>query len=319
MKNKGIIVFLILLAIVIIAVIAFDFLSKRPDKSEANPFEYNIDEFKNVSEELVKYKETKNFRLSFQSPRTLTIEENNIYVTGDSSLQIIDLTGKLLSEIRIKDEPQTVEVFENRIYLALQKQILVLRMDGKLEKEWDLLEDNTLITSMAAAQGKLYVGDAGKRRVIIYSSEGVKISGFEGKSAEDDLHGFIIPSPFFDLDVNPDGDLWVVNPGMHSFENYTEKGEMRTFWKNTSMKTDGFSGCCNPAHYALLPDGSFVTSEKGLVRIKVYKPSGEFSCVVAPNSKFENQQKAPDVATDNDGNIYALDIEQKVIRVFEPK
>ena len=75
--------------------------------------------------------------------------------------------------------------------------------------------------------------------------------------------------------------MWVVNPGMHAFENYEFDGDLRAFWENTSMKIDGFSGCCNPAHFTFLPDGSFVTSEKGLVRVKVHKPSGELLGVVA--------------------------------------
>jgi hypothetical protein len=85
------------------------------------------------------------------------------------------------------------------------------------------------------------------------------------------------------------------------------------------MQTEGFSGCCNPAYFTFLPDGRFVTSEKGLVRIKTYKPSGEFEGVVAAPAKFKDDGEAPDVAADSQGNIYALDFDKKMIRVFEPK
>jgi hypothetical protein len=112
-----------------------------------------------------------------------------------------------------------------------------------------------------------------------------------------------------------------VNPGLHSLENYSAEGRLREHWKASGAQTENFSGCCNPAHFCFLPDGSFVTSEKGLVRIKVYKPSGEFSGVVAAPKKFENkiEGQAPDVATDSQGNIYALDLDRKVLRVFELK
>ena len=83
--------------------------------------------------------------------------------------------------------------------------------------------------------------------------------------------------------------------------------------------TEGFSGCCNPAHFAFLPDGRFVTSEKGLVRVKTYKPSGEFDAVVAAPVKFAEEGKAPDLAADAAGNVYVLDFDKKMIRVFEPK
>jgi hypothetical protein len=163
------------------------------------------------------------------------------------------------------------------------------------------------------------VADAGKRKVLKYNTEGKILLEFDGKADEGVLHGFIIPSGFFDLDFNPDGDLWVVNPGMHSLENYTADGNLREHWNNTSMMTEGFSGCCNPAYFTFLPDGRFVTSEKGLVRVKTYKPSGEFDGVVAAPVKFEEEGKAPDVATDSAGNVYALDFDKKMIRVFEPK
>jgi len=110
-----------------------------------------------------------------------------------------------------------------------------------------------------------------------------------------------------------------VNPGKHSFENYTDEGDLRGYWENSSTDIEGFSGCCNPAHIAFLPDGSFVTSEKLIVRIKVHKPSGEFLSVVAPPEKFKENGIAPDVAVDDDGNIYALDFDRKMIRVFALK
>ena len=125
--------------------------------------------------------------------------------------------------------------------------------------------------------------------------------------------------PYFDIAFNADGEFWVVNPGKHALENYTTGGDLRTWWKATSVRIEGFSGCCNPAHFAFLPDGSFVTSEKGTVRIKVYKPSGEFQGVVAAPSKFKENNAAPDLATDNQGNIYALDMDKKMIRLFVKK
>ena len=149
--------------------------------------------------------------------------------------------------------------------------------------------------------------------------EGNNLGEFEGKSEIGQIHGFIIPSPYFDVAFNPDGELWVVNPGKHSLENYTTEGTLRTYWENQSIKIEGFSGCCNPAHFAFAPDGSFITSEKGLVRIKIYKPSGEFLGVVAPPSKFEAGGHAPAVAVDNQGNVYALDFDKKVIRLFVKK
>jgi len=318
MKNKGIVIFLIILAAVIVAVIAIDYSSERPNKSEANPYEYNIDEFKNVDPELIHYKETKNFKIGFENPTGISIHENTIYVTGDKSLKIIDLAGKLLNEISIEGAPKTVEATVDKIFIALEKQILVFTSEGTLLNEWALTGENSFITAISVYEDNVFVADAGMRKVLRFTETGELLNEFEGKKGDEVVHGFIVPSPYFDLDVTPFGDLWVVNPGMHSLENYTFDGELREFWENVTMKTEGFSGCCNPAHFTFIENGSFVTSEKGLVRIKVYKPSGEFDCVVAAPVQFNDEGEAPDVAADSAGSIYALDFDRKIIRVFEP-
>ncbi len=319
MKNKGIIIFLIVLAVVIIAVIAGDYLSGRPDKSAPNPFAYDVNDFKNVPEELIHFTESKNFKLGFEQATSITIDSDKLYVTGDKKLQVIDLSGKLLSEINLQDKPKTVEVYNDKIYVSVNNQILVYDLNGSLLSEWENSDENSMITAISALENNVFVADAGRRKVIRYSLQGEKLAEFDGKADEGVVHGFIIPSPYFDLDINTDGDLWVVNPGLHALENYTEDGNLREHWNNTTMQTEGFSGCCNPAHFTFLPDGRFVTSEKGLVRIKTYKPSGEFEGVVAAPSKFKDEGEAPDIATDRQGNIYALDFDKKMIRVFEPK
>lgn len=321
MKNKGIIIFLILLVVVIVAVMVGDWFSKRPDNMEANKFEYSVDEFKNVPDDLIHYKETKNFKVGFEMPAGLTIENNKIYIVGDKKLKVIDFSGKLLSEIQFTEEPQTVEVAGEKIHVAFEKRIQVIDEKGDTKADWKLTDEDSYITAVAARGDFVFVADAGTRRIFKFSVNGEIVDEFEGKASEDVLHGFIIPSPYFDIDINEEGDLWAVNPGLHALENYTMDGNLREHWQASGAKTETFSGCCNPAHYTFLSDGSFVTSEKGLVRIKVYKPSGEFSGVVAAPNKFEDitEGQAPDVAVDNQGNIYALDFDRKVLRVFELK
>lgn len=319
MKNKGIIIFLIVLAVVIIAVIAGDYLSGRPDKSNPNPYAYDVNEFKNVPEEIIHFKESKNFKLGFEEPTAITISNDKLFVTGDNKLQIIELTGQLNIELTFPGKPATISVVNEIVYISINNQILVYNLSGKLLSEWEKPVENSQITAIAASENNVFVADAGIRKVIRYSTSGEKLGEFDGKAEEGVLHGFIIPSPYFDIDINNYGDLWVVNPGLHSLENYTVDGQLREHWNKTTMMTEGFSGCCNPAHFTFLADGRFVTSEKGLVRIKTYKPSGEFEGVVAAPAKFKDEGEAPDVAADSQGNIYALDFDKKMIRVFEPK
>ena len=88
---------------------------------------------------------------------------------------------------------------------------------------------------------------------------------------------FVIPSPHFDLVAGPDETFWVVNPGKRRIESYSRPGELQSMWGQAGAALADFFGCCNPAHLALLPDGRFVTSEKGIPRIKIYSEAGEFA------------------------------------------
>ncbi len=321
MKNKGIVIFLIVLAIVIVGVMVGDWYSKRPDKMEPNKFEYSVDEFRNVPGELILYKETRNFKIGFEKPAGLTISDDSIFLVGDHKLKIINTSGQLLLDIDLPEKPTSVEIGQENIYVTYESSVQVLNRNGELEQEWNIEGENTYLTSIAEKEDYVFVADAGNRKIHRYSSDGSLLNSFEGKADANDLHGFIIPSPYFDINVNEYGDLWVTNPGIHTLEQYTDDGNLREHWQASGAQTENFSGCCNPAHFCFLPDGSFVTSEKGLVRVKIYKPSGEFFGVVAPPDKFDNkiEGEAPDVACDDEGNVYALDFDRNVLRVFEKK
>jgi len=319
MKNKGIVFFLIILAVVIVAVVVLDYSASKPDQQPANPYAYNIDPFSKIDTALIHYKESRNLAIDFTEPTGVCFLNDQLFVVGDHKLQIIEATGKLLREVTFERKPTCVYASSENIFVGFHKSLAVLSRDGLKISELDLFSDSTVITSIAERSGIIFVADAGKRIIRKFTMDGKSQGIIEGKSGNDQIHGFIIPSPYFDLAFNAEGELWVVNPGKHSLENYTVEGKLRTWWQASSIKIEGFSGCCNPAHFAFLPDGSFVTSEKGMIRIKTYKPSGEFSGVVAGPSKFAENGHAPDLAIDNQGNIYALDADKKMLRLFVKK
>jgi hypothetical protein len=85
------------------------------------------------------------------------------------------------------------------------------------------------------------------------------------------------------------------------------------------MEIEGFSGCCNPSHFAILEDGSFVTSEKGLARVKIYNRIRDIVSVVALPDQFIEGTVGLDLAVDSSQKIYVLDPRQKLVRIFEKK
>ena len=113
---------------------------------------------------------------------------------------------------------------------------------------------------------------------------------------------------------------------------YTIDGDREWDWGKTGVGIEGFSGCCNPVALAVLPDGGFVTAEKGLVRAKVYDADGEFVGVVAGPEQLgwigpmrvcktpeECKAKGFDIAVDDQGRIYILDTVRNIVRIFEKK
>ena len=319
MGKKGIGILIIVIIGVIITIIILDFLGNRPTNRGDNPYEYNVDEFRAVDASLIHYKETKNIPLGDVILRGMDVFKGDIYITGESFLQVIQLNGVQKLNIPLEETGICLLVKEEFIIVGLQKKIIFFDHQGQIIHSWIPEGEKTYITSLAIKNDILFVADAGNRRVIKYKIDGPYLGEFEGKSDSKAGHGFIIPSPHFDIVVNSYGELWVVNPGKHALENYTDDGELRGFWAASSMNIEGFTGCCNPAEVAVLSNGSFVTAEKGMVRIKIYSPSGQLESVVAAPEKFTEEGKAPEIKVDENDVIYALDFDKQMIRIFEKK
>lgn len=318
MKKAGIILLAISILAVIIIVIASDFNSTRPGKNPENPYEFNVDEFKDIDPSLIGYKETRQIKVNEEHPKAVFAKNNKLYLLTRDHIRVIDEKGKQYNKIPVNDEPGCIGVSAKGVIIVGHKDyITLLNGSGEIIASSDKKDTASVFTSVACNDSMIFVADAGNRKVIIFDYDANQTGEFEGESGVSALHGFIIPSAYFDVAVNTDGELWVVNPGLHSLQYYLPSGEMRRFWKKSAMTIEGFSGCCNPAHFAFLGDGSFVTSEKGLVRVKVYSPSGELKSVVAPPEKFKENGHAPDLAVDEQDRVWALDFDKKMIRLFE--
>ena len=319
MKNRTITILLIALFLIIIAVLVFDFGSGKIENRNAPQFEYNVDDLKKIDPSWVHYSETKQIKIHANDIHGFTMRSGLFYVLHDSVLKIFTNDNRLRMNRPLEDMPKAICVDDNKqIIIAFKNYFSIYDIDFQPLASSEKENDKTVFTSIAEKEGKIFIADAGNRRVLIFDQTGKKLNEIGGHTTSDSKHGFIVPSAYFDLGINQHNELWVVNPGKHQFQQYTLDGQFKGFWERTSMLIDGFSGCCNPAHFCFLPNADFVTSEKGMVRVKVHSPSGELKSVVAAPEKFENGKHAPDVCTDSAGNIYALDFDRKIIRVFAP-
>jgi hypothetical protein len=337
MKNsKNIIVaFIILAAIVaIIALVRFDATGKK-GSGLSKEFIYDVYEISKVDPNLILYEESADsFDSGLAESRGIAVgSKGKIYVCGDEAIRIFNPDGNLIAELRLENSPRCIIPAEDgAIYVGLKDRIEIYDPQGKKLKSWESLGDDALITSIAVTKNDVFVADAGNRIVIRYDTAGNQINRIGEKDTDRNVPGLVIPSPYFDIAVSKDGLLRVVNPGRLRIEAYTFDGDYEFSWGEASPTIEGFCGCCNPANFAVLPDGGFVTSEKGLIRIKVYNSDGGFVAVVAGHDQLaagserkicqfpeECQKGGFDVAVDANGRIFVLDTIKNVIRTFSKK
>lgn len=183
--------------------------------------------------------------------------------------------------------------------------------------QWSVTEGRPHLTCVAIHEDDVFVADAGNRIVWRYDRTGRLVNRIGQRDKSRGVDGFIVPSPLFDCQVDPSGELlWVANTGRHRIEAYTFAGELCHQWGSASMGIEGFCGCCNPCHFALLPDGRVITSEKGLPRVKRYSATGELECVVAGCEAFgvETEALAANTpASQLGGPLLAVDRMQRIL------
>ena len=125
---------------------------------------------------------------------------------------------------------------------------------------------------------------------------------------------FIIPSPYFDIALTSDDTIYIANTGNHRIEEWNTHGIYLSQFGRPGTGADEFNACCNPAHFALIP-GGFVTTEKGLNRIKILGINGSFVEFVSLNNKFVPSVPL-DVASADGKTIYAANEADSKLYVF---
>jgi len=321
MNRKLINGLLILIAIAIVVIIGMDFEGNKAGKNKSNPYEYNIDAFKQVDSARVIYDEVLTFPVQAENLSGIVVSDSLILVAAGNQLLHYDFSGKELFRNSIIDTATCLTVDKSRhLLIGMRNFVAICDLKGSLIKRWESFGERSVITSLAISGDHVFVADAGNRVVYKCSRDGRIEEKIGEKSEQKGIPGYVIPSPYFDLAIDNTGFLWVVNPGRQSLENYNADGSLRTSWGVPGMKIEGFSGCCNPAHMAIMDDNSFVTSEKGMPRIKLYGQHGELKGIVAAPDLFDaDSYYAPDVAVDAANNIYALDFVRKQVRIFKMK
>jgi hypothetical protein len=241
-------------------------------------------------------------------------------VAGGRHVVTLDDTGRELARWDVGPAPNCLAVGEDGVvYVGFRDHVETFTSNGSRRATWERMGQEAVVTCVAVAGDDVVVADAGNRVVWRFNTGGQLLNRIAEKDRSRGENGLLIPSPYFDLAFAPGGALWIVDPGRHELRHYSLTGERKTSWKRASMTADGFSGCCNPTHIAIRPDGTFVTSEKGFVRVKLYGPDGEFLGFVAGTEQFIEGTRGLDLAVDSRNRILVLDPVRRTVRVFLDK
>lgn len=319
-------------ALIIIAVVALLSLDPTGQRGSglSSEFVFDVAEYAKVDPDLILYAEDPDAAIDtgFSESRAVAVDSaDRVYIAGDSLVKVFSSEGEFIRQIDAGGVVGCLAVAKDgRIFVGLRKYVRVFDKAGQGLAIWESLGETSVITSIAVQADDVFVADAGNLQVVHYDSEGNILNYIGRKDSENNITGFVIPSPYFDVAVGRDGLLWAANTGRLAVESYTFDGDREFAWGRPSAKIDGFCGCCNPANFAMMPDGAFVTSEKGLVRVKVYDADGDFVGVVAgpeqlldPSFALEANPEAFDVAADSKGRVLVLDTIKNKIRIFVKK
>ncbi|MGQ9607198.1 MAG: hypothetical protein ACUVTW_13440 [Thermogutta sp.] len=315
----------------------------RNPRQDAFPqsFGYSsLESYRSVPEEETLYRAAAAWDVTTAEPNALYVDDaGGVWVAGADGIERFSPDGQRLDLVPVVGPIRCLATAElprptgatRAILCGSGGEVTLWEESGKPLGRWNSFGEKAIITSLAVAEDGVFIADAGNRVIHHVDLHGEFIGQLAQRDRDRGIVGLVVPSPYLDVAWGDDGLLRVVNPGVHRVEYYRPAGDLEFFWGKAGLGKDAFCGCCNPAHIALLPDGSTVTLEKGLLRVKVFSPQGEFRGWVAGPDFFgdaasmttetrdEERTPVPDLATDARGRILVLDSARSKVFVFEPK
>ncbi len=248
----------------------------------------------------------------FKHACDLTVMANRqIAVIGDRQLAMFSPNGQKIQALDLKAAPQAVCAgARGGLLVAMQDAILRLNDAGAQIGRWSVA-DGVAVTSISAGSDSVYVGDGVHGKVHRFNASGQ----YQGSLDQT----FAAAANFFPVEVDAEGRLHVAHSSRHRVETFSPAGISVASWGAKSRDAAGFSGCCNPVDLAVLPDGKFVTAERGQPRIKLFSSKGDYIKTLAEPEQFtadrlssyDNHQACSggglSVAAGPKGEVYALD------------
>ncbi|HVR82938.1 MAG TPA: NHL repeat-containing protein [Planctomycetota bacterium] len=280
-----------------------------------------IESYLKVDPKLIIAKEDGRLSTGLKELRAIAVgPDDRVYAAGDKCFEIFGADGKIASKVDLDKTPTCIATdADSTVYVGVWDHVEVFSSKGAKIATWEKPGPSAWLTSLAVSDKNVYAADFGDKTVIRYDRKG-KIQGRLGEPGKIEGTGkYEIPSPYFDVAVDAHGAPWVAHTGRRLLETYNEDGSLAGSWGKSGPQIEKFSGCCNPSHIAIRKDGSFVTSEKGLVRVKIHASNGDLVGVVAAAKDFEKGIHGLDLAVDSKDRILVADPGTASVRIYSLK
>ena len=254
--------------------------------------------------------------------RSIAIDrQDRLYALGASGVRILAPDGSGLGAWSPPEPAFAIAADDcGTIYVGLANRIIKYDLSGKELGGWTISQADpgrpSHITSIATVRDSVYVADAGNACVHAYTANGDFKNDIGKRDLAAGIVGLVLPSPYLDVVVDNQDRLVVTNPGRLHVETYLLSGVLESSWGRPGLAPDQFEGCCNPTNLALTREGWVVTSEKGILRVKVSDRAGKLLAYLPPGT-FGAKEPGMDLAVDSRNRIYVAATDSGKILVFE--
>jgi hypothetical protein len=285
------------------------------DRSVGDPSDEDLARLSRVDAKLIGFHEVGRMDVG-AGARAMTVDRaGNVIVAGTGIARVIGAGSA--HEIRFAGAATCVGASDDaRLYIGFRDHVEVFAADGRKQSDWPALPAGAYLTGIAIGGDGVYLADSGRRIVVRTDRSGKVLNEIGRPDQGRGIPGLLLPSPHLGVAVAEDGTIWVNNAGRYRLENYSPDGTLERFWGGFGTDVEGFLGCCNPTDFALLKDGSFLTAEKGIARVKHYLADGRFDSVVAAPASFGQNMTGLAIAVDVQGHVLVLERGTNIVHIF---
>jgi len=291
--------------------------SEKPEAPNAADIE-NRSSLNAVPSRLVTFRESSRLPTGMRASRGIALSpDGSIWVAGDNEVTRLTADAKRFP-IPLPSPPSCLAFGSDaRIYVGLGTCVGVYNIAGSAVAQWAPISPAASITAIAPGKDLIWVADWAGKLIYGYDRTGVIKTTLCARNEQVGYPGIIAPSPHLDVVVDNHDRVHVSNPGMHRIETYLAKGgSLYSTCGAPGNDLADFCGCCNPVDFAIMPNGGFVTAEKGIPRVKIFNADGRFVEFVAGPDQFASNTMSLDLAVTRDGRVLVLDAIDGSVRIF---